>query len=170
MKSRRRGMTRHESSIKKIFESLDMKFISIQKNMKRIYGKSNQLFYFQVRESLSPINIPIPTPASCRRFFWKSWTQDQYLPKAMTLIFLKRRRWEMKNDSFHINKIYKSLDLNFILIKEHETSFCLFLYFRALWRYWNHQKKLKTHHRNAYLDEQGVTPIWCRGGNRYVDW
>ena len=34
------------------------------KNMERKYSTSNQLLYFQVRESLSPINIPIPTPAS----------------------------------------------------------------------------------------------------------
>ena len=34
--------------------------------MKRICGKSNQFLYFQARESLSPINIPIPIPASNR--------------------------------------------------------------------------------------------------------
>ena len=34
------------------------------KNMKRKCGKSNQLFYFQVRESPAPLTIPIPTPAS----------------------------------------------------------------------------------------------------------
>ena len=34
------------------------------KNMKRLCAKTNQLFYFQIRESLSPINIPSPTPAS----------------------------------------------------------------------------------------------------------
>ena len=39
-----------------------MKFIiSIKKNMNRRFAKSN---IFQVKESLSPINIPIPTPAS----------------------------------------------------------------------------------------------------------
>ena len=38
--------------------------------MNRFCGKTNQLFYFRASESLSPINVPIPTPASdfCIRF------------------------------------------------------------------------------------------------------
>ena len=40
-------------------------FIPI-KSMKRKCGKSSQLSYVQVGEYLSPINIPIPTPASDR--------------------------------------------------------------------------------------------------------
>ena len=37
-----------------------------QKDMNCKFAKSNYIFYFQVRESLSPINIPIPIPASDR--------------------------------------------------------------------------------------------------------
>ena len=39
--------------------------LSIDKNsMKLKSGESYQPFYFQVRESPTPLNIPIPTPAS----------------------------------------------------------------------------------------------------------
>ena len=52
-------------SINKIYEGLDTNFIPI-KNMKRKCGKTNKLFYFQVRESPTHLNIPIPTAASDR--------------------------------------------------------------------------------------------------------
>ena len=46
----------------KISKSLDMNFISIKKHE----TKFCKFLYFRARESLSPINIPIPTPASDR--------------------------------------------------------------------------------------------------------
>ena len=57
MKSRRRGPGNYEDPRKQISTSLDMSSISI-KTMKLEFCKSYQLFYFQVRESLSPINTP----------------------------------------------------------------------------------------------------------------
>ena len=35
------------------------------------------------------------------------------------------RRWGIENDSFSINKIHKSLDMNFISCKKHEMDFTL---------------------------------------------
>ena len=41
------------------------------------------------------------------------------------------RRWGLENDELSINKIEKSLDMNFISIKKHETKFTLnFLIFK----------------------------------------
>ena len=55
MKSRRWGLNRHISKI------LDMKFISIE-NMRCKFADSNQFSYFQIRESLSPINNLTTSP------------------------------------------------------------------------------------------------------------
>ena len=41
---------------------MDMNFISIE-NMKVTFLKSYKLFYFQVKKSPAPLNIPTPTPA-----------------------------------------------------------------------------------------------------------
>ena len=40
--------------------------------MKCKFGKSYRLFYFQVRESPAPLNIPTPTPAPDRRAHYQS--------------------------------------------------------------------------------------------------
>ena len=39
------------------------------------------------------------------------------------------RRWGIENDSFSINKIHKSLDMNFVFVKNHEQGFTLNLVF-----------------------------------------
>ena len=65
MKSRRRLPEKDEDPHQNIFKILHMNLVSI-KNMKWALGNSYQLINFQVRESLSPLNIPIPTPASDR--------------------------------------------------------------------------------------------------------
>ena len=58
---------RKMTQIAKIKSPTPWIWISYQsKNMKGKFGKSYQLFYFQVRESPAPLNIPIPTPASDR--------------------------------------------------------------------------------------------------------
>ena len=54
-----------DRQIDKISQILDMNFISI-KNMRWQFGKSYKLFYFQVRGSPVPLNIPTPTPAPDR--------------------------------------------------------------------------------------------------------
>ena len=51
--------------VKTIFKILDINFISIKKHEMEI-SKSYKLFYFQVRESPAPRNIPTPTPAPDR--------------------------------------------------------------------------------------------------------
>ena len=35
------------------------------------------------------------------------------------------RRWGIENDSFSINKIHKSLDMNFVCVRKHEQDFTL---------------------------------------------
>ena len=59
------GSENDKFSIKHISQILDINFISV-KNMKWKCGKSYKLFYFQVRESPAPLNIPTPTPAPDR--------------------------------------------------------------------------------------------------------
>ena len=63
MKSRRRGISWHQFCCRNYCKILNMNLVSI-KHMKRKCGKSNQFIYFRAMCSLSPINIPIPTPAS----------------------------------------------------------------------------------------------------------
>ena len=48
-----------EDWLNETYNSLDMDCISIDKHEMEIC----QLFYFQVRESPAPLNIPTPTPA-----------------------------------------------------------------------------------------------------------
>ena len=63
--SRRRGLGNYEDPRNSFSQIVNMNSVSM-KNMKRKFGESCKLFYFQVRESPAPLNMPIPTCASDR--------------------------------------------------------------------------------------------------------
>ena len=59
---RRWGIENDSFSINKIHKSLNMNLVSI-KNM-NYFPQNESFLHFRARKSLSPINVPIPTPAS----------------------------------------------------------------------------------------------------------
>ena len=125
-KTWRRGSENDDDWLNKIDKSLDMNFISIKsmkwkfvictKNLLKTYNifetkkpkpKTKNPFYFQVRQSLAPLNILTPTPGATvskkhhkwvlggsltwqRRGFWRSKVRVNIAlsPNNMKIIFL----------------------------------------------------------------------------------
>ena len=51
----------------------------------------------------------------------------------MYIFKINFRRWGTESDSFSINQIHKSLDVNFICVKKHEQDFTLNFVFRGMY-------------------------------------